>query len=35
MATDFMMLKHQAINTHSADKIFIMLDQFRTKILAL
>ena len=34
-ATDALVLKHQAINTHSADKIIIVLDQFHTEILYL
>ena len=28
VATDALVIKHQAINTHSADSIFIVLDQF-------
>ena len=28
IATDALMLKHQVISTHSADYIFIVLDQF-------
>ena len=32
-ATDAVVLKHQVISTHSADKILIVLDQFHTKIL--
>ena len=35
MATDALVLKHQAIINHSSDKIFIVLDQFYTKILHL
>ena len=30
MATDTMMLKHQALSIYSADEIFIVLDQFQT-----
>ena len=32
MTTDALVLKHQAISTHSADWIFIVLDWFHTKI---
>ena len=32
VATDALVLKHQAISIHSADYIFIVLDQFHTKI---
>ena len=32
VATDALVLKHQAISTHSSDEIFIVLDQFHTKI---
>ena len=32
VATDALVLKHQGISTHSADKIFIALDQFYTEI---
>ena len=32
VATDALVLKHQTINNHSADKICIVLDQFYTKI---
>ena len=28
MATDALMLKHQAISIHNADQTFIVLDQF-------
>ena len=35
VATDAMVLKHQAIRTHSADKISIVLDKFHTEILHL
>ena len=35
VATDALVLKHQTISTHSADEIFIVLDQFDTKILRL
>ena len=31
-ATDALVLKHQAISIHSADWIFIGLDQFHTEI---
>ena len=31
MATDVMVLKYQAISIHSANKIFIILDQFHIK----
>ena len=30
-ATDAMVLKHQAISTHTADYIFIVLEQFHVK----
>ena len=33
VATDHLMLKHQAISNQSADNIFIVLDQFEAKIL--
>ena len=33
LATDPLLLKHQAISIHSADQISIALDQFQTKIL--
>ena len=29
VATDVLVLKHQAISTHSADQIAITLDQFQ------
>ena len=32
IATDALVLKHQAISIHSADKIFIVLGQFHTKM---
>ena len=32
VATDALVLKHQAISIHKADKIFIVLGQFHTKI---
>ena len=32
VATDALVLKHQAISTHSTDKIVILLDRFHTKI---
>ena len=32
VATDALVLKHQAISTHSADQIAIGLDQFQDKI---
>ena len=35
LATDALVLKHQAISIHSADKIFIVLDHFHAKILHL
>ena len=35
VATDALVLKHQAINIHSADQIAIALDQFQTKTLHL
>ena len=35
VATDALMLKHQAISNHSADKVFIVFDQFHTKTLHL
>ena len=35
MATAGLVLKHQAISSHNAEKIFIVLDQFHTKILHL
>ena len=31
MAVDALMLKHQATSTHSADALFIVMDQFLTK----
>ena len=31
-ATNGLVLKHQAMSSHTADKIFIVLDQFPTKI---
>ena len=34
-ATDAQALKHQAITSHNADEIFIVLGQFRTEILHL
>ena len=33
VATDVLVLKHQAICTHSVDWIFIVLDQFYIEIL--
>ena len=33
VATAALVLKHQAISNLSADKIFIVMDQFHTKIL--
>ena len=33
VATDGLVLKHQAFSIHSADKIFIIPDQFYTEIL--
>ena len=35
MATDDLVLKHQAISIHSADQIFIALYQFNANILHL
>ena len=35
MDTDALVLKHQAISIHSADNIFIVLDQFHTKMIHL
>ena len=35
MATDGLVLKHQAISIHNADWIAIALDQFQIKILHL
>ena len=35
LATDTLVLKHQAISNHSVDKIFILLDKVHTKILHL
>ena len=35
LATDVLVQKHQAISIHSADKIFIVLDKFRTERLHL
>ena len=35
MTTDALVLKHQAISSHSADKIFILLDHFHIIILHL
>ena len=35
VATAALVLKHQAISSHSADEIFIVPDQFHTKILYL
>ena len=32
IATDALVLKHQAISIYSADKILILLDQFQTEI---
>ena len=32
VATDALVLKHQAISIHNADKTFIVLDQFHIKI---
>ena len=33
VATDTLVLRHQAISIHSADQVFIVLDQLHTKIL--
>ena len=33
VATDALVLKHQAISIHNADKTFIVLDQFHIKTL--
>ena len=35
VATDALVLKHQPINTHNADWIFIILDQFYAEIFKL
>ena len=35
VATDALVLKHQAISIHIADEILILLDQFHAKILHL
>ena len=35
VATDALVLQHQAISIHSTDEIFIVLDQFRAQILQL
>ena len=35
VTTDVLVLKHQAISIHSADKIFIVLEQLHTGILQL
>ena len=35
VATDALVLKHQAISIHSIDWIFIALDQFHTEIVDL
>ena len=35
VATDALVLKHQAISIHNADWIFIVLDHFHIKILHL
>ena len=35
VATDALVLKHQAISIHSVDSIFIVLGQFYTEILQL
>ena len=35
VATDTAVLKHWAIYNHNPNKIFIVLDQFNTKILPL
>ena len=32
VATDALVLKHQAISSQSADQIYTVLDQFQTKI---
>ena len=32
VTTDALVLMHQGISSHSADKIFIVLDQFHSKI---
>ena len=32
VATDALVLKHQAIGAYISDKIFLVLDQFHTKI---
>ena len=33
VSTTALVLKHQAISSHSADKMFIVLDQFHSKLL--
>ena len=33
LATDALLLKHQALSINNADEIFIVFDQFHTKIL--
>ena len=35
VATDVLVVKHQAISNHSADYIFVVLNQFQTEILHL
>ena len=35
VATDALVLKHQAISIHNADKTFIVLDQFHIKNITL
>ena len=35
VATDVLVLKHQAMSSHNADRIFIVLDQFHTSLVAL
>ena len=35
VATDTLVLKHQAISIHNADQTFIVLDQFHIKNIAL
>ena len=34
VATDVLVLKHQAINIYSADEIYIVLNQFHTTVLS-
>ena len=35
VATDVLVLQHQAINIHTVEEIIIVLDQFHTEILQL